>query len=153
MDDTNTQSTIEGETITSPTPTNNDALILLNLESLIKGHITNIEKLQLEARKHREMIEDGLAGDATYREHVERAKEANKVKAATRSQIMKQPSMITLSNKAKNAKAESRELEIELSEYLQEYQRLSGASEIEDEAGELREIINEAKLIKKASRK
>lgn len=132
---------------------NSDAIILLNLESLIKGHISSIEKLQLEARQHKEMLDSGMANDPTFKDHSEKAKTATQIKSATRAQIIKQPSMLTLSNKLKNFKAETRELQTELSEYLQEYQRLSGANEIEGEDGELREIINEAKLIKKSSKR
>lgn len=153
MDDTHQT---EGELVdpqTSATDANSDAIILLNLESLVKGHISSLEKLQIEVRKHKEMLDSALANDPTYKEHSEKAKEANQIKSQTRAQIMKQPSMMTLSNKMKNFKSEARELQIELSEYLQEYQRLSGTNEIEGEDGTLREIVNEAKLIKKSSKR
>jgi len=154
---TQTEEIQEGELVQNPeSPSSNgdgDAIVLLNLESLIRGHISSIEKLQVEARKHKEMIDNALNNDPTYKEHFEKAKEANQIKTATKAQIFKQPSMMMLVNKVKNMKAEQRELQTELSEYLKEFQRLSGANEIEDEQGELREIINEAKLIKKSAKK
>lgn len=129
------------------------ALILTNLESLIRGHLSSMNKINTEAKKHKEMVDSVLANDSTFREHTERAKEANQIKSATRAQIMKQPSVVSVANKVKALKAEVNELQAELSEYLQEYQRMTGATEIEDEAGELMTIVNYPKLIKKSSKR
>ena len=47
-------------------------------------------------------------------------------------------------------KSEQSELKTGLSDYLREYQRLSGSNEIEGEDGEVREIVYVAKLVKKS---
>lgn len=153
MDDNNdiVEETADVEEKTNPSE--NDAIVLMNLVSLIKSHITNIENLQAEARKHKEMLDNVFLNDATFREHSDRAKEANLQKSATRTQIMKQPSVVSVANKAKAVKAEIKELQVELSEYLQEYQRLSGSTSIEDDKGEVRQIVNESKLIKTSAPK
>lgn len=128
---------------------NNDAQILINLESLIKSHISQIDKLKEEGKTSQEMLNDFLENDKTYKDHSEKAKEANKVKSKTKIQLLKQPQAAALADKTKSAKSSLRELQNALSEYLREYSRISGANEIETENGEVREIIYFAKLVKK----
>jgi len=45
-----------------------------------------------------------------------------------------------------------KDLQNALSDYLREYQRLSGSNEIEGDDGEVREIVYVAKLVKRTSR-
>lgn len=125
--------------------------ILLNMESLIKGHIATIEKLTDEARKHKEMLDDIFANDPTYQEHDKAAKEAAKVKQGTKQQILKQPQAAELDKKVRELKSELKENQGSLSDYLQEYARMTGVNEIEGDDGEVREIVYSAKLIKKSS--
>ncbi len=131
---------------------NDTAEVILNLESLIKNHDANIEKLKIELKKHKEMLADILANDPTYKLHEQKAKEANKVKLMTRMQILKRPDSADLVNKMKNIQSEIKELSASLSDYLREYARLSGSNEIEGEDGEVREIVYVAKLVKKKSK-
>lgn len=130
-----------------------DAAILLNLEEMIKNYIQSIEKLKEEKKKHAEMFEDAFVNNPVYRENTEKAKEALKVKATTRQQIASQPSIIALGQKIKDLGRDLKERQIALSDYLLEYQRLTGANEIEDNEGQIREIINSAKLIKRSAKK
>jgi hypothetical protein len=130
----------------------NQVEVLENIENLIKSHIAGIEKLKDENKKNKEMIDDVLTNDAVYKENSDKAKEATKVKTATRAQIMKQPNMMSLSQKLKEGKTQLREMNEALSEYLREYGRLTGSNEITGEDGEVREIIYTAKLIKRSSR-
>lgn len=131
----------------------NDAMVLLNLEDMIKAHISRIEKLQNESREQQEMLTNVLANSEVYREHDEKAKEAAKIKSATRAEIMKQPSVMQVAAKVKDMKQELSESQKALSEYLSEYQRLAKTNIIEDENGEEREIVNNCKLIKRSSKK
>lgn len=128
------------------------AIVLSNLESLIKSHITNIGRLQSEFKKQKEMFDNVLSNDPTYKEHDAKAKEAVKVKSETKAQILKQPSVIQVSNKMKDIRSELKNFQEELSEYLLEYQRMSGATTIEDEKGEVLEIVNSAKVVKGMSK-
>lgn len=125
--------------------------ILINMESMIKSHISSIDKMQQELKKHREMLDDIFLSDPTFQEHLEKAKEASKLKQQTKTQILKQPQTKDLDDKIKTLRSEIKEQEAALSDYLQEYQRMSGVNEIEGEDGEVREIIYTAKLIKKSS--
>ncbi len=162
MDDQNTQTIADAEIVdvevsnvssTDIPETENQATVLLSLEDLIKRHISSIEKLQVESKKHREMFDDAFENSPIYRENSEKAKEAQKVKATTRQEILKQPQMIQLADRIKTMREELRDLKLALSDYLVEFQRLSGLREIQDEQGEFREIINSAKAIKKATKK
>jgi hypothetical protein len=60
----------------------NDAMVLLNLEDMIKAHIARISKLEAETREQKEMLDNVLANSEVYREHSEAAKEATKIKSA-----------------------------------------------------------------------
>lgn len=145
--------TVTEDSETPITPTSGDATLLLNLEEMIKNHITSIDKFREEQKKLREMFEDSFNNNPIYRENTEKAKEALKVKATTRQQIASQPSVISIQQKLKGLSQDVKERQAALSDYLLEYQRLTGANEIEDNEGQIREIINSAKLIKRSSKK
>ncbi len=119
------------------TPETTGAEVLLEIEGLIKTHISGIDKRKSELKKLREMLESALANDETYRQHADKAKEANKVKAATRHQIMQQAQNKQLDDKVKGLSAEIKEMDGALSDYLREYQRMSGSTEIEGKYGKL----------------
>lgn len=159
MDDTQnnitpeTDELLEEEESSLVAPTEGDAALLLNLEEMIKNHITSIDKYREDKKKLQEMFEDSFNNNPIYRENTEKAKEALKVKATTRQQIASQPSVIAIQQKIKSVGQDLKERQTALSDYLLEYQRLTGANEIEDNDGQIREIINSAKLIKRSSKK
>ena len=103
-------------------------------------------------KKNKEMLEDILINDETYKLHTEEAKKAAKIKLQTKQQIMKQPNANALNEKVKELSSEVKEMNQALSDYLSEYTKMTGTSEIEGEDGEVREIIRITKLIKKSSR-
>lgn len=127
----------------------NDATVLLEIEQMIKTNISGVDKRKGELKKLKEMIESVLVNDSMYREHAEKAKEANKVKSATKKQILNLPQNADLVKKANELSAEIKEMNDALSDYLSEYQRMSGSNEIEGDDGEIREIVYVAKLVKK----
>jgi hypothetical protein len=130
----------------------NDTSVITDLESLIKSHITGIDNRKNELKKLREMVNDALLNDKTYQEQDKTAKEAAKIKNATKSQILKAPTNQSIVAKTHEMAAEVKEMDEALSEYLREYQRISGSNEIETDNGDVREIIYIAKLIRKANR-
>lgn len=129
-----------------------DATALLSLEELIKNHIDGLDRLREELRKNREMFDDAFNNDPLYREQLEKVKEVNKQKAATRTQILRQPSIIALQAKIKDLRVDLKERQLALSDYLREYQRLTGANEIQGNDGEVRDIVNTAKVVRKNKR-
>ena len=130
----------------------NDSTVLLDLENLIKSHVSGIDKRKEELKKIKEMLNDIFVNDPTYQEHEKQAKEANKVKGATKAQLIKLPNAKELGDKIKTITSEIKETDGALSDYLREYQRMSGSNEIEGDDGQVREIVYVAKLIKKSSR-
>lgn len=128
------------------------AKLILNLENLIKNNNIQVAKLSVELAEARDMLKDAFENDATYKEHADAAKEANKVKSATKAQILRQPQVAGLAAKVKSLTSEVKELKDGMSDYLKEFNRLSGINEIEGEDGELMEIVYVAKLVKKSSK-
>lgn len=121
----------------------------LNLEELIRNYINRIDQLKEDLGKQKEMLDDSFESDAVYREHSEKVKEATKIKSATKQQILKQPAMAELSEKVKDLKFDIDEQETMLNDYLQQYQKVSGANQIDLGNGEFMEIINIVKLVKR----
>lgn len=109
-----------------------------------------LDRLKNVSREQHEMLEDILANDTVFVKHSETAKEAAKIKQSTKAQIMKRPEVFGISEKIKSLREEKKTLENALSDYLKEYQRLSGQNTIEDEKGEVCEIVFTAKLSKKS---
>ncbi len=144
----------EGELVSSDSQVSNvasdsSATVLENLESLIRENLSRIDKLQEEARQHKEMIDSVLLNDEVYKQHDEAAKQAQKTKTATKSEILKRPDVVQIAEKLKTARSEIKEIRESMSSYLQEYRRLSGSAEIENDRGEIMEIIYVAKLVKR----
>lgn len=140
--------TSQDTTIIEETP----AELLANLESTIKEHIAAINKNKSELKKLKEMLSDMFVNDPTYQEHDKLAKEAAKVRSKTKFELLKHSAAPDLNSKIKELSAEHRDAQNALSDYLREYQRLSGSNEIEDEEGEVMEIVYVAKLVKRSSR-
>lgn len=135
----------------SQTPATTDTVTpLLSLESIIREALPQLENLKKEAKTKKEMLDDALNNDETYKLHTEKAKEANKVKSQTKQQLLKQPALRQLTEDLKDLREQIKELQASLSEYLSEYARLSGAREIEDANGEVLDIVYAAKLVKRS---
>lgn len=145
--------TEEAPTPTADSSTNSqDATMILELESMIKNSMATTDRNKNELKKLKEMLESALGNDDAYKEASEKAKEAAKVKGKAKLNVLANPATRNINEKIKDLTQEIKELNTALSEYLREYQRLSGASEIEGEDGDVREIIYIAKLIKKSRR-
>lgn len=136
----------------TPKAPDNDAILLLKIEEMIKAHMAQIDGLQEEITKHRDMFNDIFVNDETFQEHDKVAKEASRIRSNTKKQIMKRSDVADLSNKLQDLRLEQKELQEGMSDYLREYQRLSGSNEIEGEDGQIREIIYTAKLIKRPTK-
>ncbi|MCR4306088.1 MAG: hypothetical protein NUV73_03330 [Candidatus Daviesbacteria bacterium] len=137
----------------STTPTaDSDAILLTRIEEMIKTHMAQINDLQEEATKYKDMLDDIFTNDETFQEHDKLAKEAARIRSNTKKEIMKRPDVADLANKLKSLKSEQKELKDGLSDYLREYQRLSGSNQIEGEDGEVREIVFVAKLVKRSGK-
>ncbi len=159
MDDTKTiidptsQDSLEDQVIpeeVAEETVNDQTQDFLNLESLVKTYVEKIDKLQKEIHEKTEMVNDAFEGDAVYREHSEKVKEAARIKTATKQQIMKQPAVAALVEKIKDLKFEVKESQVLLSDYLDQYQKSTGATSIEVGDGEIMEIVSVTKLVKRS---
>ncbi len=149
MDDNNNIQ--EGEIVDSaPATDNSEAVILLNIEGLIKSNISKLDKLSEELKKQNEMVQSVLDNDPIYKEHSEKAKEAARIKGNTKKEILKRPEVSHVVQKVNELKSEIKEIRESQSSYLSEYQRLSGSNEIETDDGSVRQIIYVAKLVKRS---
>lgn len=126
--------------------------VLLNLENLVKSHIAGIDSRRKQLKEQRQMLDDIFTNDPTYNLHSEKAKEAARVKSQTKQQLLKQPNVAAIDEKIKALTTEIKEMDTALSDYLSEYQRMSGSNEIEGEDGEVREIVFIAKLVKRPAK-
>ncbi len=138
------------EKTTTTTSDGSDTALLIKIEEMVRTHISQIETLEVDVRKHKEMLDDIFTNEPIYQEHEKAAKEATRIKTNTKKEILKRPDVADLSEKVKSLKSQKSELQKGLSDYLREYQRLSGSNEIEGEDGQIREIVYEAKLVKKS---
>ena len=128
---------------------NRNETSFLDLEAKIKRTLSLIDSAQMELKKHREMLDDAFEHDSVYHEYAEKADEARKTKTNTKQQILKDPAVAELDEKIKSMRVQVRELQESLSKDLQKYQETTGAKQIESEDGEILDIINKVKLVKR----
>lgn len=138
---------MQQQTAIQEAPKASQAEVLMNMEGLVKNHISAIRKLKEEISKQKEMLDDILANDPTYQEHLSTASDASKVKNATKAEVLKQPQAAELDKKIKEMRLEMKENQGSLSDYLSEYARMSGLTEIEDDEGNMMQIVFTAKVI------
>lgn len=145
---------LETEETNTVTPTQDTATAdtVLELEQMIKTNVSAIERNKTELKKLKEMLESALLNDSAYKEAADKAKEAAKEKGKAKMNVMQNSATRQIAEKVKDMTQENKDLSVAQSEYLREYARLSGTTEIEGEDGEVREIIYVAKLVKKARR-
>lgn len=127
-----------------------DAMSLPAIEGIIKRKVSQINELKEKTTQLREMVDDVLLNDDEYNAAAEKVKEATKEKSAARTKLMAQDAARTAADKLKDAKEEMKDLMQGLSANLREYERLAGTNQIELDDGDLRQIIMNAKLVKRA---
>lgn len=137
----------EGEVVSAP-EVNDQVSEVLDLTGLINTHISQVERLKVEAGKLKEMLDDIFISDPVYSEHDKAVKEAVKVRGATKKQIMKQPQALDLSVKIQSLRSQIKEHNEELSGYLQDYARTTGTTSFEAPDGTVRQIVYTARLVK-----
>ena len=122
-----------------------------SLTGLINGHIAGLDRKRENLGKVTEMLNDILTNDPAYKEATEKAKEVAKEKGKAKADILQQPTAHDLAFKIKDSRIEIKQLALELSGFLTEYQKLTGSNEFEGEDGEIRQIVYTAKLVNKTN--
>lgn len=123
----------------------------LSIENLIKSFISRIARLKEDIKPANEMVNDLLRNNEEYMAASDEAKEASRKKSQVKKQVLSTPEGRTASEKLESLRADLKEAQQSLSEYLGEYQKLTGSNEIEGEDGELRRIVYIAKLVRKTN--
>ena len=144
------QSTITGDTVATD-GSGDKVKTLLNIQSLINSSLAKIQRIKEDLNPIKEMIDSDLENDEKYNQLVEISKKASKAKSARKKDLLAEDGGQELKSKLDVLKEERKETQEQLSYYLSEYQRLTGANEIETDDGELREIKLSAKLIRKTN--
>jgi hypothetical protein len=126
---------------------------IVTLEEMIKSSLANLDNLKVELKKEREMLESACESDVIWRETAEKAKEAAKVKMTAKKAINQNPAVLKISDKTKFLRNEIKERQQLLSDYVIEYQKMTGVNEIKDIAGETLEIVSSVRLVRKKKNK
>lgn len=141
--------TVDVEEAQAPSGESSDAELMINLGNLINSNLTEIDKIEGDLANQKEMLDSVLENDATYKDHAERAKEASRIKSATKKEIFKRPDVSHVVVKLNELKDDIKNTKEELSQYVQEYARVSGQNYFEAADGSIQEIVYVAKLRKK----
>jgi len=134
------------ETVVS-IPPDNGSTVVQDLEARIKDTIHSIRMGKVEAKKRREQVNATLLNDEGYRGIVEDIKEDLQAKKQKRAEVFtKVPNLSKLTLELKNIRADMKEGKAALSDYLMEYERLTGSNEFELEDGTLLGIRKQASI-------
>lgn len=141
------QEVVEGE-VTTPAVAgeSGDASTLVTVTNLIQNYLAQINENKRLLIEHKQMVDDALNNDETYKKHSDAAKEAAKVKMATKKQLMQQPNLRELAEKIKDLTADMKAARESLSQYLQQYHQLTDSNQFEDGKGEVLDIVYVATL-------
>lgn len=129
-------------------PDENQALNIINTESLINTANARLNDLTYEAKEYKAMIDEILENDTEFQEIDKEAKKQAKLKNLARQKALNTPGAKTNIEKLKETQSQLREVKIALSDYLAQYVKISGSNQIEGPDGVVRRIIYTAKLVK-----
>lgn len=127
----------------------NSSTVVASLDEMIRLNFKRLNDLSAEQKTLKQMMDDALENSETYKEVSEKTKTAILEKTSLRKTLLTTPEMISALNKMKDLATEIREKKTSLSDYILEFQRISGANEIDLGNGEIMQIENSAKLIRK----
>jgi ABC-type transporter Mla subunit MlaD len=122
---------------------------VVDLTSLIKRYLVDIEKLKQELKTQNEMFNDAINNDKNYSEHNQQVKNWLKKRNAVKQTLIKQPAVEAIVAKQKELKVQIKDFQDALSRYLERYYQVAKTNILEGDDGDLREIIPVYKLVKK----
>ena len=124
--------------------------VLANIEGMVKNHFDILQKTSTALTEAKEMLEDSLMADDTFRTAKHTVKLAQKDLAQARSSLLKKPQLAELNQKIRDLRHEKKSTQLSLFDYAAEYYRQSGADEIEAEDGTVLKIVVQGKVYSKA---
>lgn len=126
----------------------NQALNIINTESLINTASARLNDLTYEAKEYKAMLDEILESDTEFQEIDKEAKKQAKLRATARQKALNTPGAKTNIDKLKETQSQLKEVKIALSDYLAQYVKISGSNQIEGPDGVVRQILYTAKLVK-----
>ncbi len=125
------------------------ALSILQVEDLINRQMEEIEKMRDDTKMMKSAYDDAFKNDVKFREFDEKSKEAAKLKKQYVQGMKKDPAIANAESQYLAKKDELKDAQTGLSEYLREYNRISGMTQFETKDGQMLEIVQTFKLVKK----
>ena len=121
----------------------------LELEAIIHRYVRDIQASRERTKEKKSMLDASYENDAKYQEADEAVKKANKVKKEIQQRIRNLESVKLLTQELNDMKEEIKDMQEALSQYLKQYQDQTGSRYVTGEDGEMLEIINTRRLVKK----
>lgn len=121
----------------------------LELESMIKRYLDEVDKLKDQMKTQKEMLNQTVENDATFSQEDSKVKEAKKVVSALRQKIMKQPAVVDAVERIKSIKEDLSDVQETISALAEQYQEVAKTNQIVKEDGEVLEIVRKYSVRKK----
>ncbi|HRS23190.1 MAG TPA: hypothetical protein P5562_03485 [Candidatus Woesebacteria bacterium] len=118
------------------------------LQNLINAHYQRLDNLSRELKQQKEMLNDLLEKDEEFVQAEEEAKKTAKVKALAKKKILLRPEARALVEKIKDNQFQIKEIKLALSDYLAQYMREAGTTQIAAPDGSSYRIVYTARLVK-----
>lgn len=128
---------------------NNNAVNLINIESLITSHDARLKTLDEELKIQKDMWNGLLENNEEYVSADKEAKKTAKLKSEAKAKVMARTEAKEVVEKVKDLQNQIKELKVALSDYLSQYVTLSGSNQIEMADGTMREILYTARMVTK----
>jgi hypothetical protein len=126
-----------------------DAQRVLNLENLIKGYLGDIAKLREKLGVQKEMLKSSIEGDKDFSEAAAKTAEVKKKEAEIRQKLAKVDAVVGIKMQIEKISTELKNVQLSLSDYLNEYADITKSTEFIGPEGELLQIVRNAKLVNK----
>ncbi|MCL4374387.1 hypothetical protein M1523_00845 [Patescibacteria group bacterium] len=122
---------------------------VIDLTTIIQRYLVDLDKLRSDLKMQRQQYNDVFKNDAVYAEKEDKVKAVTRERTAIKQNLMKKTETEALQAKIQQVRAEIKAAQEALSDYLSEYQRVSGATTIENGEGEVLQIVPAFRLKKK----
>ena len=133
---------------TAPQNDQNKGQTLVEVESLILRYIGDMEKLRQEIKDQKDMFESAYKGDANYSKKAEEQEKVKREVAATKEVLLKTPAATEAQAKANELKDELKGIQETITTLLKQRQKLTEATQIIRDDGEVFEVKTKLSLVK-----
>lgn len=125
---------------------NNTVELMQSLENLIQGNLEELKHIDEDIKRNKEMIDGVLGNDSTYKQHLEAAKEATRIKSNTKKEILKRDDVKHVAEKLKELREQKKDVKEELSNYGVEWMSHAKQLTLDFGEGEMYQVVQSAEL-------